>query len=50
MRLTANINLPSGSGAVTLQIGATLTETNGSGTVVVQNGGSCVQQPSPVIK
>lgn len=47
---TANINLPSGSGAVTLQIGATLTETNGSGTVLVQNGGSCQQQLPPVIQ
>ena len=35
---------------VTLQIGATLTETNGSGTVMVQNGGSCVQQLTPVVQ
>jgi len=48
---TAVINLPSGSGGpVTFEIGATLTETNGSGTVIVQNGGSCVQQPPPVIQ
>jgi hypothetical protein len=48
---TATINLPAGSGSpVTLEIGATLTETNGSGTVIVQNGGSCVQQPPPVIQ
>ena len=46
---TANINLGMGSSPITLQISATLTETNGSGTVMVQNGGSCVQQPrSPI--
>jgi hypothetical protein len=45
---TATINLPLGSTAVTLEIGATLTETNGSGTVMVRNG--CVRQPPPVIQ
>ncbi len=47
---TANINLPMGSSPVTLQIGATLPETNGSGTVMVQNGGSWVQQLPPVVQ
>jgi hypothetical protein len=48
---TGTTVLPSGyPTAVTLQIGATLTETNGSGTVMVQNGGSCVTEPPPVIK
>lgn len=48
---TGTTTLPSGyPTAVTLQIAATLTETNGSGTVMVQNGGSCVTEPPPVIK
>jgi hypothetical protein len=48
---TGTTTLPSGyPSAVTLQIAATLTETNGSGTVMVQNGGSCVTEPPPVIK
>jgi len=46
---TGTTNLSSGSGSVTLQIAATLTETSGGGTVMVQNGGSCVTS-APVIK
>ena len=48
---TGTTNLPSAyPSAVTLQIAAMLTETNGSGTVMVQNGGSCLTEPPPVIK
>jgi hypothetical protein len=48
---TGTTVLPSGyPTALTLQIGATLTETTGSGTVLVQNGGSCVTPPPPVIQ
>jgi hypothetical protein len=48
---TGTTNLPTGyPNAVTLQIAATLTETNGSGTVIVQNGGSCVAEPPAVIQ
>jgi hypothetical protein len=43
-------NIAATTSPVTLQIGATLTETNGSGTVMVQNGGSCVQQLPPVVQ
>jgi hypothetical protein len=35
-------NIAATTSPVTFRIGATLTETNGSGTVMVQNGGSCV--------
>jgi len=38
---TGITNLPTNYGAVTLQIAATLTETGGSGQVMVVNGGSC---------
>jgi hypothetical protein len=48
---TGTTVLPSGyPSALTEQIAATLTETNGSGTVMVQNGGSCVTEPPPVIR
>lgn len=48
---TGTTVLPSGyPTALTLQIGATLTETTGSGTVLIQNGGSCVTPPPPVIQ
>jgi len=48
---TGTTVLPSGyPTALTLEIGATLTETTGSGTVLVQNGGSCVTPPPPVIE
>ena len=43
-------NIAATTSPVTLQIGATLTETNGIGTVVVQNGGSCVKQLPPVVQ
>jgi hypothetical protein len=47
---TSTATLPGGSGPLTVQIGATLTETNGSGKVIAQNGGSCVALPPPVIQ
>jgi hypothetical protein len=43
-------NIAATTSPITLQIGATLTETNGSGTAMVQNGGSCVQQLTPVVQ
>jgi hypothetical protein len=48
---TGTTILPSGTGDVTLQIGAILTEQTSAGqTVVVSNGGSCVTTPPPVIQ
>jgi hypothetical protein len=46
---TGTANLQTGGSAITLQIAATLTETGGSGTVLVQNGGSCIETPPPQI-
>ena len=45
----ANGTVNPGSGTLTLQIAATLTETGSSGQVLVSNGGSCTQT-APVIK
>jgi hypothetical protein len=45
----ANGTINPGSGTLTLQIGATLTETGSSGQVLVTNGGSCTQT-APVIQ
>ena len=47
---TGTSNLPSGASALTLQIAATLTESGGSGSVSVANGGSCVMNAPIIIK
>ncbi len=47
---TGTSNLPSGYGSITLQVAATLSETGGSGAVMVANGGSCVMNAPVIIK
>jgi hypothetical protein len=47
---TGTANLPAGYGPATLQIAATLTESGGSGNVMVANGGSCAFNSPVVIK